>query len=568
MSPTRWRVREAALQLVALALLAVLLAASWESFWKGGGRTWWWSSIVNDSCQCISAQSASMRLGAPMQTVVWPGATLAAPYLCATALEAPIRAPLSIEATADLLSEAVRFHRVQAFVLGAGLLVVVYGLALRWSGSVVLAAAVSGLVAINPWFLYGLFAVRPEIPSLVFALLACGWSTLDRPTRWPVVRPAVFGGLVALALLTKFQVALLLPFAIWIFVVSGAPAAPQASGWRRFAADSACAALGLVVAACMLKTRAIEGSTFKLPIKESAFSQSMAAVTAILSVTTLAVSCGPWRRASATASSLLRAGGGAVAAMGLVLLPIMIHGGWWAFIASANRVVYGTLTFARYGLEFGDIGGWQPAIPFAEKVTRFMAFQSDSGVIDGNLALWVFVQAGGCMAVAAMAPRRRRCAPDAVVTPVLPNRREGAVMLWLLGTAVLFDIATCLRITPRYHVYSMPLYLLASATSFGAVFRAIRPQAASSAAIPFPRVVLLLAIGAWGLSQLRASSWFELWGRNEDPPLVYLDSRASTVPIQVVAPEFWKRTGCNHDELRKFVVPGAGPAPAQQRPER
>lgn len=549
------------LHALALSLIGALWLTAWSAFHGvENGRSWWWFS-GNDACQGFSAQSVSMRLGSPIQTVVWPGATLPVPYLYAT-LFRPTPAPGSLlpASTEAILAKAVHFHWTQAAIYGLLLLALVYLLAFRWSRSPVLALLAAGLVATNEWFLFGLFHVRAEVPSLVFALAACGWATWNRPRLWPNARPIVFGSLVTLAVLSKIQIVPALPLCIFLYW-QGAPDEPTSHDTRRrwIKVAGLIATCALVVVA-MIRTPAIDGSAYGLPALPSAFAHVVVGIASAALSLTAVLSFSRSRRVASTAISLLLMGCGAATALAVMIAPVLMHGGTIAALTTANRIMFGTLSFARYGLQLESGGGWGRKEGVIARATSFFEFQSSSMVIAGNLALITSAVVAGCLLVSAIGRSvQRRSTECCAETPSQLRQPETWLMsIAFLSTAVASDLATTHRTVSTtsyafYHIMSVPFYILAACCAVAAV-RALGPaRLLNSPQLLGCALATMVAAGVWLVGQELATNRLKLWQKPAAPIVDYFKDGNPTRVIWGVSPDFGRQTGQTYEGLRDFV---------------
>lgn len=552
---------------LALSLLVLVWGTAWSAFHQGGKeRSWWWSN-GNDACQGTAAQSASMRLGAPIQTVVWPGATLSTAYLYANVFTTTPALPMSVQPAEALLSSSVQFHWAQAGVYGLSLLLLVYALGVRWSGSPTLTFVVSGLLATNNWFLFGLFHVRAEIPSLVFALAGCWWAIAQRPRAWPIARAAIFGLLMSLAVLSKIQVAPVVLLSISLFATASRDSAcPTYSRWWVVSMWSSLA-LSIVGIACMVRTSAIDDATYALGVRSPTFAHVVVACSLAVLVATLALarSTDPRRRSLGSTSVLML--GGAALALILLVMPNAYHGGLSTAIVSANRIAYGVITFGRYGEGLPSAGGWGVASSILDYVRSFVEFQTSSGLISGNLMIWaaLFVLAGILLSTLVPLARNQRTdsgahSPAKITTVAMPWK----VSVLLFWTAVLCDATTTLRTNVTtsyafYHIYSLPFYLLAAATAVGQIGTLIPRHIRTSAPVAACSGVAILVSATLFSEVLLSMDRVALWREKEATPADYFAEKRSVWKIWEplgynVAPEFGSLTGQTYQSVREYVL--------------
>jgi hypothetical protein len=550
----------AAAHVLALSTILVLWLIAWSTFNQGGkGRDWWWFS-GNDACQGFAAQSISMRLGAPIQTVVWPGATLGMPYLYASLVKpSPASTSLVPGVTEALLSDAVQFHWAQAAIFGLLLLGLMYGLCCTWTRSPLIALVVTGLVATNEWYLFGLFHVRAEIPSLVFALAACAWATRDRARTRPIARPVVFGALIALALLSKIQIAPVFPLCAYLYFRKASESSADAAIHAPRPVIASFVLLGMLGLAAMIRTSAIDGGTYGLGGLPSTFAHALAAVLAVLLLMAACVTFMTTPRlASLGRSFVLMAGGATIALAGLVV-PVLLHGGFKAAAITANRIMFGTATFARYGLQLEAEGGWGLKGSIADRAVSVVEFQSTSGLPVTNLVLAASVLIAGCLLLLIVL----RSLP----VPCRASNSDMAIQEakpWMLSIAMLFTaIAMDLAMTQRvvstttysfYHIYSIPFYLLALACAAGAIRDGLPERLLRAPQMLACTMAAMLAAGVWLVGAELSTGRMKLWQKPISAPEEYFKDENSTSVIWGVAPDFGRLTGQSYAGLRDFVI--------------
>lgn len=552
--------RSAILQtFLALATLCALVLVARSAFLAGGTRSWWYYN-GNDACQGFSAQSASMRLGAPIQTVAWPGATLPTAYLYYNSLfGSAVAVPLSAEATEQLLDETVHFHWMQAGVFGFALLAIVYMLAARWTTTSVVGLAVAGTLSWNDSFLFALFHVRAEVPSLVFVLLACLWAESAWTLTRPVLRPLIFGALVSLAVISKLQVLPALPLVLFLYIRRNL----QDGSWNSkpiprfaavvFACVAAAGALGL------LRTSFIDASTYGLHKLPSTFAHSAMATSLVLTGLLLVVALGKFNTVSRWSAAVLAVSAGAVLAIGFVLLPVLWFGGVQAIIASANKLVYGTVSFARYGLQLEADGGWGRTGSFVGRARSFIEFQASSGTGGWNLSVWIGLMLVGCAILSTIVALITRRGADGDFESVARVRKSFLLGLLLYATALLCDLATTHRTVSVtsysfYHIYSLPFYFLAGGVALGACWTGLPHYVRTSLSARYLGLAMTVVVGIWSLQLLLQAGRLKQWEAPTKAPEHYFGEGSATNNIGGVAPEFWKLSGQRYETVRDFVI--------------
>lgn len=543
-----------------LALVALVLVSR-SAFQANGTRAWWWFD-TNDSCQGFAAQSAAMRLGAPIQTVVWPGATLPAAYLYWHGMLGGVPEQCKTVEDAELLLEgSVRFHWEQAGMFGLCLLLLVYALGTRWSGSQILGLSAAALLACNQWFLWALFHVRAEVPSIVFMLAACWWADSRRTVAWAVLRPTLFGVLIGLAILSKIQILPVLPFAVWLYFrrdrgEGAARGAPLAAAWLWTAA-----ALVAVGSMAMIRSKAIDGSGYGLAAVPATFAHTcLAALLACVVGLVLLAMIGRFS-ASGVAKRALLTGAGMVIALILLVLPVLRFGGVQTAWASANRMVFGTVSFARYGLQLESSGGWGRKEGLGDRARSFIEFQASSETFGWNLAIWTGLVLVVCsVLVAGFATLRSRGTEDSSLAGTgKPSYFRFAVALALYLTAFLCDLATTHRTVSNtsyafYHIFSLPFHFMSIAASLGCVIACVRAIQVSTIPIQIASITSVMLIGVCSMQLLLGTPRLKQWESGMKQATDYFGDSNSNKVIGGVAPEFWTRMGVSYETMRDHVL--------------
>jgi len=539
-----------------------MVLVSRSAFQANGNRAWWWFD-GNDACQGFAAQSAAMRLGAPIQTVVWPGATLPTAYLYRHGLLGGVpEQAKTVEDAELLLEESVRFHWEQAATFGLFLLLLVFALGSRWSGSQILGLSAAALLACNQWFLWALFHVRAEVPSIVFMLAACWWADSRRTIAWPILRPTLFGVLIGLAFLSKIQILPVLPLAVWLYVrrdrgEGAARSAPIAVAWPWTAACLVAAA-----STALMKTKAVDGSGYGLYALPATFTHvCMAAVLASVVGLVLMAKVGR-PAASVMAKRTLLVGGGMVVSLMLLVLPVLWLGGVQAAWASANRIVFGSISYARYGLQLESSGGWGLKEGLVERARSFIDFQTSSHTYGWNPSIWtgVILMACAFLATAFAVTRRRGLVEPPPAESGNPSEFRFAVAIVLYLTALLCDLATTHRTVSStsyafYHIFSLPFYFLSIASALGCIWVGIRQIGLATFATQSASVVAVVLIGVCSTQLLLSAPRLKQWEAGMKPAFAYFgDPSNSTKVIGGVAPEFWTRTGVSYETLKDHVL--------------
>jgi hypothetical protein len=477
--------------------------------------------------------------------------------------------PKTVEDAELFLEGSVRFHREQAAMFGLCLLLLVYALGARWSGSQVLGLSAAALIACNEWFLWALFHVRAEVPSIVFILAACWWADSRRAVAWPILRPTLFGGLIGLAILSKIQIIPVVPLAAWLYVGRGrtegaARSAPIAAAWVWTAAG-----LIAVGSMAMMRTTALDGSGYGLAALPATFAHLCLAVVlaSVAGLVLLAIIGRP--SASVAARRALLVGAGMAVALMLLVLPVLRFGGPQAAWASANRMVFGTISFARYGLQLESSGGWGLKEGLAERARSFIDFQTSSQTFGWNPAIWTGLILVACvLLVAGFAAIRRRGLVDSFPAKSgNPSDFRFAVALALYLTALLCDLATTHRTVSNtsfafYHIYSLPFYFMSIAAALGCVMAGTGDisVATTTTTTRVTSIAMVVLIGVCSMQLLLSAPRLKLWESGMKQAADYFQEGWNPVKkgTILVAPDFWPRAGepsaVSYETLRDHIL--------------
>ncbi len=541
-----------ALEIVSVLALCLPLFVFQGAHERNGERPWY-AFTWNDSCQAFAAQAVTQRLGAPLECTVWPGATVNLAYLyraMLTGADAPAHGDAA--AVTAAIRDSVFFHWDAALWIAAAAIAAFYCLALWVTRSRALAFFVSILYVTNNAFAQQATAVRPELLSILFLMLAILFAVRRERLDTPLA-PFVFGALLAFAVLSKIQILPVLPLAplAYLAMFRRRPGTgPSAAAGPALLVPAALAALAATLG--FLKSPYVSGGyylTVKVP--DAGLTAFCLGAAGVLLLVAAAFSRRPPVR-TAAGQTLLMAGGG-VAALLLTALPNLRFGGIRAFLGSVNNILFGMASYAVYGEGPSTGMGWGDKLSFAQKVDSFLAFQRTSDIpLPGaaNLALIV-----GAVVVARLALavwQRRKPAEDAASG--LPERQT-VLALGLFLAGVGFDcIMTSRTTTARgmsaayYHVYTLPLYLLAAACALS------KP----GWRLPVPKRLAALPTAAWfaaGLALLavlpQRAPVMRGWETPTGPPSDFL---FAVKVIGAVCPSFERVTGIGLEALKERML--------------
>jgi hypothetical protein len=219
--------------LAALSAIIALLAFNFAVIEKPASYPWWHQHDC-DSDPLYVAQAVTLANDGPLDYIHHPGAVVSSGHACAYRIAAALGGwhPEYLELRDsgdsaepwDLLEDATRFSRILSFGVFSAFVAVLFGLIYRITRSVMLAFLITFFVATSPVALWHSRVVRPEVPSLLFSLLAIAMTMSIG--KWKASRnePRVVAGsigvgfLLALAVFSKIQI---LPAAAVILFVAG-----------------------------------------------------------------------------------------------------------------------------------------------------------------------------------------------------------------------------------------------------------------------------------------------------------------------------------------------------------
>lgn len=258
---------------------------------------------------------------------------------------------------------------------------------------------------------------------------------------------------------------------------------------------------------------------------------------------------------------------GGLLALVAVVTPNLLHGGVGTAWKSLNRLCFGMVSYARHGLQ-GEMD-FGVELDLFSGVRSFALFQPGTGLPllgkqDAAVAIGVLV--AGLLLVGALFARWRTLRSGTRVNA--PNERgrrlvSDSALAWVAVTcfvvALLAD-ATFVRRTPRvdgatygfYHIFTVPIYVLATACAGTFLVRVSMPWAARLGSAVLPGGVLgVVVIGVATVVSVSESPRLQNWRKPEKPASEY----ASIAPlIRGIGPEFFKITSCSQAELQAEMV--------------
>jgi hypothetical protein len=167
---------------------------------------------------------------------------------------------------------------------------------------------------------------------------------------------------------------------------------------------------------------------------------------------------------------------GGLIALLFVTLPNLLLGGIYSFASSINRILFGVISYGRYGIIWADYDGWNNRTPLIDKIKGFIDFQYNSGIPFlwmRNLALWVI-----CIIIINYLIYCILCFISKKTSQLNDSEKKEGYLLSLpllfLSVAILFDYTATFRKPgglpfDYYHIYTLPIYLIAISTSFSLV---------------------------------------------------------------------------------------------------
>ncbi|MCW8983845.1 MAG: phospholipid carrier-dependent glycosyltransferase, partial [Thermoanaerobaculales bacterium] len=249
---------------IGLGVVVALLAFNFFSIGKYSSYPWWHQHDC-DSDPLYVAQAMTLVNDGPFDYIHHPGAVVSSgnglAYRVAAAIAGwhpeylEIRASVPGLSAWELLEDATRFSRRLSFIVFAVFIAIFYGFIFWLTRNGVVALVVTFFVATSQVAIWHSRAIRPEVPSLLFSVLAL-WAVLvlgrnlarGEDRRFGLASFAI-GITVSLAMFSKIQilpvVAALLLLGFGLVVASGEARTREETGrWLR-----ASLVLGVIVAA-------------------------------------------------------------------------------------------------------------------------------------------------------------------------------------------------------------------------------------------------------------------------------------------------------------------------------
>jgi hypothetical protein len=461
---------------------------------------------------------------------------------------------------------------------GIALLCIIYALTMRLTSSIIAAMITASIVACNSHFIFAVCQLRAELASLTWMLAACLVAAATDSSRWPTVRPVLFGATCAMAVLSKIQILPLLLLAACIYLLfNKTPSAicstvpTKSRSWRQGSQRLPLVilvpitALLIGIAIAFLHTAAISGTPRGLagyPKWTGVAACTCVALAAVgaafVNVLVKATSIRYWSK-----DCLGMMFGGAIALL-LVVIPNLLHGGVGTAWRSLNRLCFGVVSYACHGLQ-GDMD-FGMKLDLFSGVKSLALFQPGTGLpLIGKQDALVVV--GVCVAVllmlgAVLATWRERASDDASSTNSLSRPRESLSpsLAWLavacFVAAVTAD-ATFVRRTQSeavgttygfYHLFTVPIYLLALTLSAVHFSGLAMPWVARMGRLASPaQVVGVVAIGFAAVFSVTEDPRVLAWRKPEKPVQEF---HRNLIVIGGVAPEFHSKTSCSLEALQ------------------
>ena len=460
--------------LISMLILTIPAAIFHTSLMKAGERSWWYYT-TNDACQGFAAQSISQRLGSPVETTVWPGATIPTAYLY-WKIPSPIpKTNGNVVEVESLLSESVYFHWKLAAIYCILFIWLFYLFVYRITGSNLLGLVSSIVIAINPWYAFQATQIRPEMLSMLW-LFAAAHLAINKPSNThPLAQNLLFGLCIGLAVLSKIQILPALGCVVVLYFCKrwAIDSIPSLRGIYQKGLNTTIALLTLVISSGFLKSHFIDGAGYGLPGKPKTAGLIVFICLASFLVISIDMLFRKPNQLTRLFTRMVQVLGGGVLGLLVITFPNLAYGGVSSFIASINTILFGMASFAFYGLGLASDSGWGLANTYADKVEAFLNFQTSSALLfvaQNNLMIVSLIATFGLVLITEIALRLRTC--DNV------NRAnfDQAVLLnkWaaiIIFIAVLVDFSMTNRTVRNtvysfYHIFTIPLYVLSVTLAF------------------------------------------------------------------------------------------------------
>lgn len=237
---TRWWLRG-----LGLGFILAVLAFNFTVVGKYAAYPWWHQHDC-DSDPLYVAQAVTLVNDGPFDYIHHPGATVSCGHGAAYRLAAAVagwhpeyldlRTADTRPSASEVLEHATRFSRRLAFVVFAVFVTGLYGFILWLTRNAAVTFLVSFYVATSPVAVWHSRAIRPEVPSLLFSVLAL-WAVLVlgrscQRGEWRrfSVTSVGLGLFLALAMFSKIQV---LPVAAVLLLLGSALVVARGEGGTR-----------------------------------------------------------------------------------------------------------------------------------------------------------------------------------------------------------------------------------------------------------------------------------------------------------------------------------------------
>ena len=548
--------------LISMLILTIPAAIFHSSLMKGGERSWWYYTS-NDACAGFAAQSISQRLGVPVETVVWPGATITTPYLYAKLISAIPTTEGNVAATESLLAESVKFHWRLSAIYSVVFIWLFYLFVYRISGSNLFGLFSSIVLAINPWYAYQATCIRPEMLSMLW-LFAAGHIAINKPSNaHALAQNLLFGLCVGLAVLSKIQILPALGCVVVLYFCKRwtTDSIPSDRRFSKKGLNITIALLTIIISLGFIKSHLIVGTDYGLPGQPKTAGLIVFICLASFLVISIAMLFGKSNQLTRLFIRTVQVLGGGVLGLLVITFPNLVYGGVISLIASINRILFGMASYAVYGQGSPSDSGWGHAMTYADKVEAFSNFQASSYLLfvaQNNLMLVSLVATFGLVLITELAIRLRTC--DSV------NRANfnQAVLLnkWaaiIIFIAVLVDFTFTNRTVGTvvkgvygfYHIFTIPLYVLAVTLAFRSLILSLR-RTTSILVDQTAQIILAYTLAIVTINYYpTVEPTMKGWQAAEGSPQTYTKQLAV---IDGVSPSFFKRTNITLEALVAQVL--------------
>ena len=545
--------------LISMLILTIPAAIFHTSLMKAGERSWWYYT-TNDACQGFAAQSISQRLGSPVETTVWPGATIPTAYLY-WKIPSPIpKTNGNVVEVESLLSESVYFHWKLAAIYCILFIWLFYLFVYRITGSNLLGLVSSIVIAINPWYAFQATQIRPEMLSMLW-LFAAAHLAINKPSNThPLAQNLLFGLCIGLAVLSKIQILPALGCVVVLYFCKrwAIDSIPSLRGIYQKGLNTTIALLTLVISSGFLKSHFIDGAGYGLPGKPMTAGLIVFLCIASFFVISIAILFGKPNQLTRLFTRTVQVLGGGVLGLLIITFPNLVYGGVNSFIGSINTILFGTASFAVYGLGLASDSGWGLANTYADKVEAFSNFQTSSYLLfvgKNNLMLVSLISTFGLVLITELALRLRTLGNENRANfdqAVLLNKWASIMIL----IAVLVDFSMTNRTVGKavygfYHIYTIPLYILAVTFAFRSFLLSLS-SAESVRGSRVARTILAYTLAIIAINYYATVvPAIQGWKAAEGAPQTYTKQLAV---INGVSPSFFKRTNVTYEALVARVL--------------